>query len=84
MAAGTATAATGGAAAGIAGAAVAGGLVMGGVAHVISRGASEEEQEDRDQKAAAGKLVLSVRARTTKRQARAAEVLRAVGVTRLW
>ena len=84
MMAATATAATGGAAAAIAGAAIGGGLVVGGIAHVISRGASEEEQEDRDRKAAAGKLVLSVRAPTAERQARAAEVLRAVGATRLW
>jgi len=84
MAAATATAATGVAAAAIAGAAIAGGLVVGGIAHTISRGASEEEQQDRDRKAAAGKLVLSVRALTAKRQARAADVLRAVGATRLW
>ena len=84
MAAATAVAATGGAAAAIAGAAIGGGLVVGGVAHVISRGASEEEQEDRDRKAAAGKLVLSVRAPTTERQAHATAVLRAAGATRLW
>ena len=84
MMAGVATAATGGAAAAIAGAAIGGGLLVGGVAHVISRGVSEEEQEDRDRKAAAGKLVLSVRTPTAERQARATAVLRAVGVTRLW
>jgi predicted phage tail protein len=84
MMAGVATAATGGAAAAIAGAAIGGGLLVGGVAHMISRGASEEEQEDRDRKAAAGKLVLSVRAPDAERQARAAAVLRAVGATRLW
>jgi len=84
MAAATAAAATGGAATAIAGAAIGGGLVVGGVAHAISRGASEEEQEDRDRKAAASKLVLSVRAPTAERQARATAVLRAAGATRLW
>jgi hypothetical protein len=82
--AGTAAAATGGAAAAIAGAAIGGGVLVGGIAHVISRGASEAEQEDRDRKAAAGKLVLSVRAPTAEREARAAKVLREVGATRLW
>ena len=82
MMAATATAATGGAAAAIAGAAVGGGLVVGRIAHVIRRGTSEEEQEDRDRKAAARTLVLSVRVPTVERQVRATEVLRAVGATR--
>ena len=85
MVAGTAAAAaTAGAAAAVAGAAIGGALVVGGIAHTISRGASEAEQEDRDRKAAAGKLVLSVRAPTAEREARAAEVLQQVGATRLW
>ncbi|HEX5327123.1 MAG TPA: hypothetical protein VFW75_10685 [Acetobacteraceae bacterium] len=84
MMAATAVAATGGVAAAVAGAAIGTGLVVGGVAHVISRAASNEEQADRDRKAAAGKLVLSVRAITPERQARAAELLRAAGAMRVW
>jgi hypothetical protein len=84
MLAAAATAATGGAAAAVAGAAVGAGLVVGGVAHVVSRAASGEEQADRDRKAAAGRLVLSVRTPDAAREARAREILRLTGATRVW
>ena len=84
MMAATATAATGGAAAVVAGAAIGAGVAVGAAAHAISSAFSDEEQRDRDQKAAAGKLVLSVRAAAPERQARAVEILRAAGATRVW
>ncbi len=84
MLAATATAATGGAAAAIAGAAIGAGLVVGGVAHAVSRAASGEEQAERDRKAAAGRLVLSVRAPDAEKAARAREILRLTGASRVW
>lgn len=84
MIAGTAAAATGGAAAVIAAAAIGSGLAVGAAANAISRAFSNEEQADRDRKLAAGKLVLSVRAATPDRQARARDILSAAGATQIW
>ena len=84
MIAATATAATGGAAAVVAGVAIGSGLAVGAAAHAISRALSNQEQADRDRKIAAGKLVLSVRAPTDERQARAVDILRTAGALRVW
>jgi len=84
MMAATATAATGGAAAVVAGAAIGAGLAVGAAAHAISRYASSEEQLERDRRAAAGRLVLSVRAPEADRRARGIDILQATGATRVW
>lgn len=84
MMAATATAATGGVAAAVAGAAIGTGLAVGAAANAISRWASNEEQQERDRRAAAGRLVLAVRTADAARRDRAVEVLRANGVARIW
>lgn len=84
MAAATATAATGGVAAAVAGAAIGAGLAVGAAANLISRWSSDEEQKERDRRAAAGRLVLAVRAADAARRERAIGVLRQVGAPRIW
>ena len=84
MIAAAATATTGGGAAVIGGVAVGVGLVAGAVAHVITRYASRDKQQVRDRRAAAGRLVLSVHAPDPDRRARAIDILRATGATRVW
>jgi hypothetical protein len=71
--------ATGGAAAAAVGAAVVGGGVAGGVAYALTSASNEGEQTDREQKAASGALVLSVRAPTAEKRAHAEEILRNAG-----
>lgn len=84
MMAAAATAATGGAAAAVAGAAIGTGLVVGAAANAISRAVSGQEQEERDRRAAEGKLILAVRAKSPELRRRAGEILRAAGASRIW
>jgi hypothetical protein len=71
--------ATGGAAAAAVGAAVVGAGVAGGVAYALTSASNEDEQLDREAKAASGALVLSVRAPTAEKRDEALAVLRAAG-----
>jgi len=71
--------ATGGAAAAAVGAAVVGAGVAGGVAYALTSASNDEEQLDREAKAASGALVLSVRAPTAAKREEAQAVLRASG-----
>ena len=71
-------ASTAGAAAAIAAAVVAGGAA-GGAAFAVHGAINQAEQHDRDAKAAAGTLVLTVRARTETKQSQAEAILRAAG-----
>lgn len=79
LAAAGVTIATGGAAAPAIAAALAAGGVAGGGIFAISSAANSGEQSTRDQDAAAGELVLSVRAPTPERQEQAEAILRAAG-----
>jgi hypothetical protein len=75
------TVATGGAAApAVAAAAVAGGAV-GGSVFAARRAADGVEQDDRDNRAATGDLVLAVRTPTIEKRSEAEAVLRAAGAT---
>jgi hypothetical protein len=73
--------ATGGAAAPAVAAAVVGGGVVGGAVYALSSAANEDEQMDRERKAASGTLILSVRAMTPERRAEAEAILRSSGGT---
>lgn len=84
VAATAAAAATGGAAIPVAAAAIGAGLAVGAGAHAVSRYASREEQERRDKRAAEGKLILEVRLTDPQHRARAEEILRAAGASRIW
>ncbi len=75
--------ATGGAAAPAVAAAVAAGGAAGGGIFFISSAANAGEQNTRDADAAAGRLMLAVRAPTPARQAEAEGILRAAGGTGL-
>lgn len=75
--------ATGGAAAPAIAAAVVGGGLAGGAAYALSSASNQSEQEDRELKAAAGILVLSVRAPTREKREEAETILRAAGATDL-
>jgi hypothetical protein len=79
MVAATAVAATGGVAAAVAGAALGAGAAVGGLAHLLSGALSHSEQQDRERRAAEGRLVLGVRALTPERHERAVEILRETG-----
>lgn len=79
MAAAGITVATGGLAAAAAGAAVLAGGAAGGAAYAVQNSANDAEQQDRDQRADAGALVLTVRAPNAMKQAHAEAVLRACG-----
>ncbi|HET6182046.1 MAG TPA: hypothetical protein VFA03_00455 [Acetobacteraceae bacterium] len=79
MMAATAVAATGGAAAAVAGVALGVGAAVAGVTHLFSRALSHSEQQDRDRKAAAGRLLLAVRTPTEAQRTRAATILREIG-----
>lgn len=81
MAAAGVTLATGGAAAPAVAAAIAAGGLTGGGIFAISSAANADEQNTRDVDAAAGRLVLSVRAPTRARQEEAESILRAAGGT---
>ena len=83
MAAAGAVIATGGAAVPAVVAAVVGGGVAGGLAHAVSSAANQQEQDDRDAKAATGVLILEVRAMTAQKRATAETILRAAGATHL-
>jgi len=84
MMAATATAATGGVAAAVAGAAIGAGLAVGAAANAISRFVSNEEQQERDRRAAEGKLVLAVRIIDPAHRLRAEEILHDSGASRIW
>ena len=81
MAAAGVVIATGGAAAPAVAAAVLGGGAAGGLAYAISSIANQDEQVDREQKAASGDLILSVRAPTPEKRAQAERILRTCGGT---
>jgi hypothetical protein len=81
MAAGGAVIATGGAAAPAIAAAVVGGGVAGGAVYAISSAVNSEEQEDRERKAAAGTLMLSVRAPDAAKRDEAETILISAGAT---
>ncbi len=74
---------TGGAAAPAVAAAVIGGGLAGAAAYAVSSVANEGEQHDRERKAAAGTLILTVRAMTMAKRADAEAILRAAGATAL-
>jgi hypothetical protein len=58
---------------------VVGGGLAGGVAYALSSMANEDEQIDRDCKAARGELIPSVRAPNVEKRAEALAILRAAG-----
>lgn len=71
-----------GAAAAVA-AAVVGGGVAGGLAYALTSASNEDEQRDREGKAARGALILSVRAPSAEKRAEAETILRAAGATEI-
>jgi hypothetical protein len=81
LAAAGVTVATGGAAAPAVAAAVVAGGAAGGSVFAIHRAAGHMEQQDRDSRAAAGDLVLAVRAATDTKRSAAEAILRAAGAT---
>ncbi|MFZ0021320.1 MAG: hypothetical protein WAL10_28735 [Acetobacteraceae bacterium] len=83
MAAAGVVIATGGAAAPAVAAAVVGGGVAGGIAYALTSASNEGEQMDREQKAAHGALILSVRAPNAEKRAEAESILRTAGGTEL-
>ena len=83
MAAAGVVIATGGAAAPAVAAAIVGGGLAGGAAFALSTAANRGEQDDREQKAATGTLILSVRIATVEKCDEAAAILRAAGATQV-
>jgi hypothetical protein len=83
MAAAGVVIATGGAAAPAVAAAVAGAGLAGGLAYGLSSAANRGEQVDREQRAAAGSLILSVRTPSAAKRAEAEEILRKSGGTEI-
>lgn len=81
MAAAGAVIATGGAAAPAVAAAIVGGGLAGAAVHGLSRVSNAGEQADREQKAAMGALILSVRAPTAEKRGEAAAILSSSGAT---
>jgi len=79
LAAAGAVIATGGAAAPAVAAAVVGGGLAGGAVFAVSSAANQEEQNDREMQAAAGVLILTVRAMTSEKRAEAVTILQATG-----
>jgi hypothetical protein len=71
--------ATGGAAAPAVAAAVVGGGLAGGAAYALSSAANQDEQANRDRKAASGTLVLSVRTASADKRGEAEAIMRAAG-----
>lgn len=51
--------------------------------YVITTAANQDEQHDREQKAATGTLILSVRAATAEKRNEATAILRAAGATQV-
>jgi hypothetical protein len=64
-------------------AAVIAGAIAGTIVHLLSRAATQGEQTERERKAAAGTLILSVRAPNAEKRAEARAILRAAGGTQL-
>lgn len=83
MAAAGVVIATGGAAAPAVAAAIVGGGLAGGAAYALSSVSNQAEQQDREMKAATGRLVLSVRTPTVEKRDAAETILRAAGATGL-
>ena len=81
MAAAGVVIATGGAAAPAVAAAVLGGGLAGGAAYALSSVANRGEQEDREVKAATGRLILSVRTPDAEKRNEAEAILRAAGAS---
>jgi len=81
LAAAGVTVATGGAAAPAVAAAVVAGGAAGGSVFAGHRAADRSEQRDRDERAAAGELILAIRAVTGAKRMEAAALLRAAGAT---
>jgi hypothetical protein len=81
MAAAGVVIASGGAAAPAVAAAVAGAGLAGGLAYGFSSAASQDEQAEREQQAASGSLILSVRAPSAEKRAEAEAILRKAGGT---
>lgn len=79
MMAATAVAATGGVAAAVAGIGIGVGAAVAGLANLTSRALSHSEQQDRDRKAAEGKLLLAVRTDSPARRERATDIMRQAG-----
>ena len=73
------TIATGGAAAPAFGAALGAGAAAGGATYAVTRHLDDEEQQDRDAKAAGGQLLLSVRVLDAARRSEAEGILRDAG-----
>ncbi len=83
MAAAGVVIATGGAAAPAVAAAAAGAGLAGGLAYGLSSAANRDEQVDRNQRAASGELILSVRAANAAKGEQAKAILREAGGTEL-
>ena len=83
MAAAGVTVATGGAALPAVAAAIVAGGAAGGSVFAIGKSASNSEQVDRDDKAASGELVLTVRTPTEAKRSEAEGILRAAGATNI-
>lgn len=83
MAAAGVVIASGGAAAPAVAAAVVGGGVAGGIAYALTSASNEDEQRDRERKAARGALILSVRAPSAEKRAEAEAILRAAGAAEI-
>jgi hypothetical protein len=83
LAAAGVTIASGGAAAPAVAAAVVAGGAAGGTAYAVHGAANQAEQQERDARAEAGDLVLTVRARTAAKQSEAETILRAAGATHI-
>jgi hypothetical protein len=81
LAAAGVTIASGGAAAPAVAAAVAAGGAAGGTTFAVHGAANKAEQQDRDTRAEAGDLILTVRAKTPEKQSEAEAILRAAGAT---
>jgi outer membrane lipoprotein SlyB len=83
MAAAGVVIATGGAAAPAVAAAAAGAGLAGGLAYGMSSAVNRDEQIDRDQRASAGELILSVHASSAEKREQAKAILREAGGTEL-
>lgn len=79
LAAAGVTVGTGGAAAPAFAAAVGAGALAGGATFVVTKASDDQEQRDRDARASAGALLLSVRAPDAARQAEAEGIMRSAG-----
>jgi hypothetical protein len=64
-------------------AAAVGALIAAGAVYLVSTAANQNEQSDRERRAATGTLILSVRAPTETKQSEAEAILRAAGGTKI-